>query len=470
MSQSTPLDQGTYFTPRAGLCALGAKLQIDCFFEPIACRVQIEQKVVRHHPLDKLKTAFMGMLSGIGGLYQTDKVVRADVPLQLAFGLSQCAQQATIQDTLQACQSDTVAQLRAALTDVFRQHSQACRHDFSQRVLILDLDLSGERTSKHAQYATKGYFAGHRNAYGRQHGRILAAQYDEIVVDRLYPGNTSLSRVLAQVVQEAEQLLNLSPEYRARVLLRIDAAGGGEKRIDWLLEQGYLVHIKMFSWKRAAHLARSVAIWYPSPDHPNREVGWVRHAHPFARPTVQIAVRSAKAKGGWSYHVIVSSLTPQQVIALAGRSPETISHLDSLIHAYADIYDDRSGPMEHSFGEDHQGLPLGKRHRRAFVAQEMLLLLLALAHNTLVWSREWLASGYPQIRNLGILRLVRDVMQVPGLVTFDHTNRPSQVAFNARDPLAVELVNAWQPVLAPLGITVALTDLIIVNHLKLKVH
>jgi hypothetical protein len=170
-------------------------------------------------------------------------------------------------------------------------------------------------------------------------------------------------------------------------------------------------------------------------------------------------VRSAKVKGEWSYHVIVSSLTPDQVIALAGRSPETIARLDSLIHAYTDVYDDRSGPMEHSFGEDHQGLPLCKRHRRAFVAQEMLLLLLALAHNTLIWSREWLASGYPQVRDLGILRLVRDVMQVSGLVTFDHTHEPSQVAFNALDPLAIELVNAWRPVLAPLGITIALTEL-----------
>lgn len=459
MSQSTALDQRTYFTPRAGLCALGAKLQAECFFEPLERRVQIEQKVVTHQPLDKIKTAFIGMLSGIGGLYQTDKVVRADAALQLAFGLTQCAQQATIQDTLQACQPDNAAQLRAALTDVFRHHSQACRHDLSQQVLILDLDLSGERTSKRAQYATKGYFAGHRNAYGRQHGRILAAQYDEIVVDRLYPGNTSLSSVLAEVVREAEELLNLSPEHRHRVLIRIDAAGGGEKRIDWLLKQGYLVHIKMFSWKRATNLARSVATWYPSPDHPNREVGLVRHPHPFARPTAQVAVRSAKAKGDWSYHVIVSSLTPDQVITLAGRSSETISHVDSLIHAYTDVYDDRSGPMEHSFGEDHQGLPLCKRHRRAFVAQEMLLLLLALAHNTLIWSREWLASGYPQVRDLGILRLVRDVMQVSGLVTFDHTHEPSQVAFNTLDPLAIELVNAWRPVLAPLGITIALTEL-----------
>jgi hypothetical protein len=446
-------------------------LQAECFFEPIERRVQIQQKVVTHRPLDKLKTAFIGMLSGIGGLYLTDKVVRADTALQLAFGLMQCAQQATIQDTLQACQPDNVAQLRAALTDLFRQHSQASHHDFSQQVLILDLDLSGECTSKRAQHATKGYFAGHRNAYGRQHGRILAAQYDEIVVDRLYPGNTSLSSVMAMVVQEAEDVLNLSPEHRPRVLIRIDAAGGGEARIDWLLEQDYLVHIKMFSWKRAANLARSVVVWYPSPDHPHREAGLVRHPYPFARPTIQIAVRSAKARGGWSYHVIVSSLAPEQAVVLAGKPPETASQVDALIHAYTDVYDDRSGPMEHSFGEDHQGLPLCKRHRRAFVAQEMMLLLLALAHNTLIWSREWLASGYPQVRDLGILRLVRDIMQVPGLVAFDYTGRPTRVAFNALDPLAAELVNAWQPVLAPLGITSALTELqVIVNNLKLKTH
>jgi hypothetical protein len=98
------------------------------------------------------------------------------------------------------------------------------------------------------------------------------------------------------------------------------------------------------------------------------------------------------------------------------------------------------------------GLTLGKRHRRLFVPQEILLLLLALAHNTLVWSREWLASGYPQVRHLGVLRLVRDILQVPGLVTFDQENQPIQIAFNTLDPLATELVAAWKPVLTPLGV------------------
>jgi hypothetical protein len=459
-----------YYTPRAGLCALGAKLQALRFFESLERQVQVRQKVVKHRPIAKLKDAFIGMLSGISGLYLTDKVVRADPALQLAFGRAECAQQATIHGTLQACQPDNVAQLQMAFTEIFRQYSRTCRHDFKQQVLILDLDLSGERTSKRAERASKGYFAGHRNAYGRQHGRVLAAQYDEIVVDRLYAGNTHLSSVMKAVVQEVESVLNLSPEQRQQVLIRIDAAGGGEERIDWLLERGYQVHIKMFSWKRAAKLAQSVEVWRPSPEHPNRQVGLVGRTYRFARPTIQVAVRSAKAKGGWSYHVIVSSLAPEQVIALSGRPPEAAWEAGPIIQAYADIYDDRSGPIEHSFGEDHQGLPLCKRHRRAFVAQEMILLLLGLAHNTLVWSREWLAEGYPQVHELGILRLVRDILQVPGLVTFDATDQLIQVEFNALDPWATELANAWQPVLAPLGITVTLAELQIVNEPSLKMH
>jgi hypothetical protein len=459
MSQSTPPHQRTYFTPRAGLCALGAKLQTAGFFEPIERQVRIRQKAIDHQPCDKLKDAFIGALSGISGLYLTDKMVRADTALQLAFGRTGCAQQATIQHTLQACEPENVTQLRAASKELFRDYSQAFRHDLNQQMLFLDLDLSGERTSKHAQQATKGYFAGHRNAYGRQHGRILAAPYDEIVVDHLYPGNTPLSRVMTTVVQEAETVLNLSAEQRSQIIIRIDSAGGGEEHIDSLLNQGYQVHIKMFSWKRAAKLARSVDVWQPSPEHPNREVGLVRAPYPFAKSTFQVAVRSAKAKGGWSYHVIVSSLTPKQALAFAGRSPEAVAPGDAFIHAYTDVYDDRSGPIEHSFGEDHQGLPLGQRHRRAFVAQEMMLLLLALAHNTLVWSRGWLAPAFPQVAEFGILRLVRDVLQVPGLVTFDEANRLIHIAFNALDPLGSELATAWRPVLDLCGISIGLTEL-----------
>lgn len=435
-------------------------------FEPIERQVQIQQKVINHQPTAKLKDAFMGMLTGISGLYLTDKMVRADRAVQLAFGRVGCAQQATIHDTLHACRAENVTQLRTALTEIFQRHSRSCHHSFAQQVLLIDLDLSGERTSRHAEQATKGYFAGHRNAYGRQHGRGLAAPYDEIIVDHLYPGNTSLASVMGSTLAEIEQVLCLSPQMRRHVAIRTDSAGGGEDHIDWLLQQGYQVHVKMHSWRRAAQLAKSVEVWRPSPGHPNRQVGLVNRPYPFLLPTNQVAIRSAKAKGDWSYHVLVSSLTPEQVIDLSGRPAEAAWQAEPIIQAYADVYDDRSGPIEHSFGENHQGLPLCQRHRRAFVAQEMIFLLLTLAHNTLVWLRHWLTPGFPAIQGWGILRLVRDVLQLPGLVVFDAAGCLKQVQFNALDPWATQLANAWQPLLAPLGIAVSLTELQIVNVLS----
>src|SRR6266487_1766979 len=47
-----------------------------------------------------------------------------------------------------------------------------------------------------AAFATKGYFARQRNRRGRQLGRVVASHYTEIVVDRLFPGNTQLNTAL----------------------------------------------------------------------------------------------------------------------------------------------------------------------------------------------------------------------------------------------------------------------------------
>ena len=113
-----------------------------------------------------------------------------------------------------------------------------------------------------------------------------------------------------------------------------------------------------------------------------------------------------------------------------------------------------------------KALPLGKRHRRAFAAQDMMLLLLGLAHNTLIWTRGWLSPSYPDVQCLGILRLVRDVLQVTGFAAFDPDGRLVQVAFNSLDPLAPTLIEAWQSLLAPLDVVVILTEPRIVNVLS----
>jgi hypothetical protein len=450
---------GVHQTPRAGLCALGVSLQAKHFFAPLEARMHIDQKELVYPPIDKLKVCFIGLLGGISGLYLINKVVRADPALRRCWGCSACAEQSTIHRTLVACTPDTVTQLRIACTDVFQQYGQACRHDFQHGLLILDLDLQGQRTSKHAEQATKGYFPGHRNAYGRQLARVVAAQYDEVVVDHLYPGNTALGPLIPTLVEATEAALHLTPDQRWQVVVRIDASGGGEDRIDWLLWRGYQVHIKLKGSDRAYHLAQSVEVWRSDPVHPDRQVGLVGHPYPYVRPTVQVAVRSPRSKGGYAYHVIVSSLAPEQVIALSGSPPEAAWEAEPLILAYANVYDDRGGPIEHSFGEDGQGLNAGKRHRRVFVAQEIRMLLTSLAHDTLVWSRAWLSAGCPDLVTLGILRLVRDVLGMPGQVTFDCHSQPSQITFNRLDPMADQVAAGFCPLLAPLGIAVTLADL-----------
>lgn len=96
----------------------------------------------------------------MSGLYLVDKTVRPDVALQRAFGRQSCAEQATIHDTLYAAEAENVLQLRAAWRDLFRQYSRASQHDYQQTPLVIDLDLSGERTGRRALRPAPGTLSG----------------------------------------------------------------------------------------------------------------------------------------------------------------------------------------------------------------------------------------------------------------------------------------------------------------------
>ena len=52
-------------------------------------------------------------------------------------------------------------------------------------------------------WATPGYFARQRNRCGRQIGRVVASPANEIVTERLYPGNVQLARALPELVTAA---------------------------------------------------------------------------------------------------------------------------------------------------------------------------------------------------------------------------------------------------------------------------
>ncbi len=150
-----------------------------------------------------------------------------------------------------------------------------------------------------------------------------------------------------------------------------------------------------------------------------REAGWVQQPHRYARRTVQVAVRTPKKDGTWSYAVLVST--------------DTTATLEELLLEY----DKRSGAPENSFAQDYQALSLRKYRKTGFIAQQVLLLLAELAHNLMIWMKAWFieAVKIPEgaseptenahrkatemLQSRGLKRLRRDILAIPGKICFD---------------------------------------------------
>ncbi len=195
MSKSTTLTTN-HFSPAASLAAIGVKMKQLDLFGPIRTIVQIPQKTVKHTPADKLHDALISLLAGAHGLVEINTRLRADPALQHAFGRQACAEQSVVQETLDRCTEGNVAQMQQALDQIYQQHSQGFRHNYRAGFLVLDVDMSGMPCGPKAAFATRGYFAKQRNRRGRQLGRVLASQYEEVVTDRLFAGNVQLTTAL----------------------------------------------------------------------------------------------------------------------------------------------------------------------------------------------------------------------------------------------------------------------------------
>ena len=453
MGQSTT---GTAtFTPCAALAALGCHLRRLDLFAPIREQVRIAQKTVTHTPTDKLYDAFIAILAGAHGVVEVNTRLRSDPALQQAFGRRACADQSTIQATLNAGTAENVAQLTAALTAIYRRHSRGYRHDYAARPQLLDVDLTGLPCGPKAALATKGYFAHQRNRRGRQLGRVLATRYGEVVSDQLFAGTTSLVTALRPLVAAAEQVLGLDAAARRRTILRLDAGGGSLDDINWLLARGYQVHTKDYSRQRARKLGQSVTEWLDDPQIPGRQVGWVT-APPtdYIHDVRRVAARWQRKDGTWEYAVVLSTLTAPEVLAETGQPPEAARDHQAVTLAYVRFYDARGGGVETAIKDDKQGLGLLKRSKQRFAAQQLLVLLGTLAHHVLVWARRWLAPHEPRLRRYGRKRLVRDIFHISGFLRWDARGQLVGIVLNHHAPLVRGLVHGLAVLLRPVHIAV----------------
>jgi hypothetical protein len=144
--------------------------------------------------------------------------------------------------------------------------------------------------------------------------------------------------------------------------------------------------------------------------------------HRFCRATRQWVIRTPKAHGGYQYAGLVTTLPDLAPAALA------------------DAYDNRA-MIEATFCQDQQALGLGTRRQRRWEAQQIVLLLARLAHPLLLWGKQWL-SRVPvtrrRLRGYGLVRLLRDVWAVPGVIRWRRGWMVS-VRFTPLHPLAIPL-------------------------------
>jgi len=112
--------------------------------------------------------------------------------------------------------------------------------------------------------------------------------------------------------------------------------------------------------------------------------------------------------------------------------------------------------VETVFKEDKQGFGMTKRAKKKFEGQQMVMLLGQLAHNVLIWAREWLKKANPRLVKFGVLRSVRDVLTTSGFIELTAEGTVTSVVLNRAAPAARRCRDALGDLLKVQNITVNL--------------
>jgi hypothetical protein len=226
---------------------------------------------------------------------------------------------------------------------------------------------------------------------------VSNVKYRETIWSDVLAGNRNTTNCLRPAVLGAENALELDAKQRQRTVWRIDG-GGSDAHVRWLLSRGYQVMVKGLSSRRAEALSRQVTRWDAYRD---VWLGQVDAPVDFGRP-MQVLVKKRLTKDGFRHSYYMSTLKKPSKGALMAT------------------YDDRGGAEVEQFRNDKSGLHLAARRKRCLPAQKALILLTDLAHNSLADFHHTVLAN-TKFAGFGLKRMVRDLLAMPGLLTFEGT-------------------------------------------------
>lgn len=100
-----------------------------------------------------------------------------------------------------------------------------------------------------------------------------------------------------------------------------------------------------------------------------------------------------------------------------------------------------------------------KRGKKRGLAQAMANLLSQPAHNVLVRARRWLSALALKLSRYGVLRLVRDLLHVSGIVKMNkQMNSVKRIVLNRAAPLVRGFLAAMRELLAPQKVVLILRE------------
>jgi hypothetical protein len=415
----------TRTTSRASLCALGEDRKRHGVFAPLQEQVQIPQKTVRHRPIDKVLDGLLGILGGAQTLSQSHVTMRVAPAVQRAFGRHRCAEQSTMARTLQARTAETVDQLSRVSGYSLKRSGQTPHHRYAERRLWVEVDVTPLPIGAQAEGRERPWMGRHRSQTGRKVVRWTASDSREMLHETLLRGKASAVPALKTALGELETRLGWPRERRQRIVLRLDGGFGTTAGRKWLLNRGSQVVAKSSHRGRVRKWRQAIGPWQPTAS-PGRESAAVLHPHRFCRTTRQWVMRTPKAKGGYHYAVLVTTLRDYEPVALADA-------------------DDGRAMMEAPFCQDKQALGLVTRRQRRWEAQQRVLLLARLAPHLLLWGKQWLSrvpATRRRLQGYGVVRLLRDVWAVPGGIRWRRGWRV-RVRFSPLHPLATPLQESF---------------------------